>query len=212
LTLVDPAAPGAALLAARSDERLEAVEVRPGRALVEAQAGGHLLDEPRGLPVEDELDPRELRRELVERDDAGALAAAGELPLDPLVRDLLGDLRVPGPAAAPDVLVPGELLVRVLVDRLDAMHERAHLLELRPLVVARRQRSGDVDGEEDRQAPPPPPAAAAGLVGADPVGGLRHGALHAAGVARGPGALLLGALPEAAQEPASAALRKRPRD
>src|SRR5436190_339871 len=68
LPVLDRAAPAARLLAARLDERLEALQVGLRGALVEAEPGRELLDDALGLPVENELDPRQLRRELVEGD------------------------------------------------------------------------------------------------------------------------------------------------
>src|SRR5580765_7156131 len=124
LAVLDPAGPGARGLAARLDEGLEAVEVRLGGALVDAQAGAELLDEALRLPVEHDLDAGQLRRELVERDHADSFSAALELPGDPLVRNLLRDLGLPVPAPTPDVLVPDDEFGLLLLHRLDAVQER----------------------------------------------------------------------------------------
>ena len=71
LALLDDPAPRAGLLLLHLDERLEAVEVGAHGALDVAHAARRLLDQRPGVDVHVELDPRQPRRELVERHDAG---------------------------------------------------------------------------------------------------------------------------------------------
>src|ERR687883_1684359 len=77
--------------------------------------------------------------------------AARRLPGDALVALALGDLAFPVTRAEPDLLVPGDLVVLLLLHVQDAVHEVRELLELRPLLVHRPDRRCDVGVALDRQ-------------------------------------------------------------
>src|ERR687887_1723097 len=136
---------------AHLDMGLEAGEVGLDRPLHEAQARGHLLDHPLRDEVHVDHDARELVVQPVERDDARVGHAARRLPGDALVALALGDLAFPVARAEPDLLVPGDLVLVLLLHVQDAVHEVRELLELRPLLVHRPDRRGDVRVALDRQ-------------------------------------------------------------
>ena len=85
----------------------------------------------------------------MERDDAGILRTVDRRPGDPLIRELLGDARLPGPLLAGDARLPTEGRVVELLDLLDALHEHREAFELGPLVVRRPDRHGDIDRFHD---------------------------------------------------------------
>src|SRR5438105_4831876 len=86
----------------------------------------------------------------MEADDAGVRHAARRLPGDAPVPLPVGDLAFPVALAEPDLLVPGDLAVLGLHVQ-DAVHELRELLELRPPLVRRLPRDGDVGEALDRQ-------------------------------------------------------------
>src|SRR3954447_12096239 len=136
---------------AELDVRLEAGEVGLDSALHEAHARGHLLEDPRGDEVERDEDPCEVRVQLVEADHAGVLGPADRLPRDAVVLAPLGDLPVPLARAEPDFLTPVDLVLVVLVDLEDAVHELRELLELCPRLVGLVDRNGDIGPALDRE-------------------------------------------------------------
>src|SRR4051794_9738865 len=148
--LVDLAAPGAGLAAARLDELLEPLEVALRAVLRDAERVADALDEPLGLVLHLHHHAGRVVRDPVERHDAGVRRAGRALPRDALVRALLGDDRVPLLLLAADLGDPVQARVVELVDALDALHEPRELLELRPLVVRRVQRHLDLDALFDR--------------------------------------------------------------
>jgi hypothetical protein len=79
--------------------------------------------------------------------------AVGDLPLDPLVLALLDDLGAELLRHPPDLRLEGDVLVVLLRDALEPMHELRPFLELRPLLVDRGQWDADVDVLLDRHAP-----------------------------------------------------------
>src|SRR4051794_37973025 len=109
LTVVDGAAPGAALLLGHHHVGLEAVHVGPDSALDVTHAARSLLDQRAGLDVDVDLDPRQPRADLVEGDDAGVRDALRDLPLDALVRALLDDLGLELLGLAPDLRLEVEV-------------------------------------------------------------------------------------------------------
>src|SRR5215216_1337485 len=109
LAFLDAPAPGARLLVAHLDERLEAHQVRLQSPPRHPEAGRGLLEQPLRLEVEDDLDPGKPVAQLVERYDARRLRPTQALPCDPLVRPLIGDLGLPLASDAPDLLVPDEV-------------------------------------------------------------------------------------------------------
>src|SRR5690606_11884967 len=70
-------------------------------------------------------------------------------PDDPPVGDLLDDAGLPAPVGHEDLGLPGQLLVGVLFDGLDLLHERREVLELGPLVVHQPPGRADVDRLHD---------------------------------------------------------------
>src|SRR5690349_24702609 len=100
----------------------------------------------------------------MEADDAGVVSAADRLPRDAVVLPLVGDLGVPLARAEPDLLAPMDLVlvVVVLLDLEDAVHELRVLLELGPGLVSLFDRDRDVRPALDRQ----PPCLASGLAAA----------------------------------------------
>src|SRR5205814_5342076 len=122
-------------------------------ALDVAHAPCRLLLERSGLEVDGELDPREARGELVERDNTGVGEPLRHFPLDALVGLLLEDLRLELLRHAPDLGLERDDLVLVLADPIDPVHELGPLLELRPGLVDLVDRRSDVDGLLDRHPP-----------------------------------------------------------
>jgi hypothetical protein len=141
----DLAAPGAALLAARLDELLEALEVLAHLAAGEADGVGGLLREALGLGVHHDHDLGLVVGQLVEVDDPRVLRAVRRGPRDPRVGDLLRDDRVELLRVARGGDLPVEVGVVDLRDLVDRLHEGGELLELGPLVVRGRDRHLDLD-------------------------------------------------------------------
>ena len=83
--------------------------------------------------------------ELVERHDATVLVAGLASPGDPLIRELLGNLRVPLFLLATNLGLPVELRVVQLAHLFNTLHESRKFLKLRPLVVGSAHRNADVD-------------------------------------------------------------------
>src|SRR5918912_3532679 len=75
------------------------------------------------------------------------------LPGDPVVLPPVGDLALPLAPAEPDLLLPLEMLIVLLLDAQHSVHELRELLELRPLLVGLLHRDGDVGPALDRQPP-----------------------------------------------------------
>src|SRR6476646_2289551 len=82
----------------------------------------------------------------MEGHNAGVLLAAGRLPRNLLVSDLLGELGVPLLLLARDGRDPVEMGLVELLDLVDAVHEGGELLELRPLGVGGRNGNVDLNG------------------------------------------------------------------
>src|ERR687885_771022 len=57
------------------------------------------------------------------------------LPGDPVVLPPVGDLALPLAPAEPDLLLPLEMLIVLLLDAQHSVHELRELLELRPLLI-----------------------------------------------------------------------------
>src|ERR687887_1154748 len=174
---------------AHLDVGLEAGEVGLDRSLHEAQARGDLLNHPLRDEVHVDHDARELVVQLVEGDDACVGHAARRLPGDALVALALGDLALPAARAEPDLLVPGDLVV-LLLHVQDTVHEVRELLELRPALVHRPDRSGDVRVALDRQPARLLRAAAASASSADRLRGELAECAAAEALLRALGALL----------------------
>src|SRR4029450_10768548 len=104
-----------------------------------------LLDRALGLGLELQHDPRAAVVHPVEGDHASLVDALGRAPGDPLVGPLLGDLGVELLLTPADLRAPVQMGVVELTNLLDALHEAPEVLELRPLVVGRAPRHGDVD-------------------------------------------------------------------
>src|SRR3954453_8236077 len=126
------------------DVCLEAGEIGLDRALRETKPGGHLLEHPGRGEIHRDHDGRQPVVELVEADDSGMRRARDGLPGDQLVLAAVGDLAFPLPLAEPDLLLPAELVVLLLLDAEDAVHELGELLELGPLLVDGRDGRRDV--------------------------------------------------------------------
>ena len=88
--------------------------------------------------------------------DAGVGRPRARPPGDAVVRNLLGDLGVPGLLLAADLRPPVEPLVVELAHLEYALHEAREVLELRPLVVRGPDRHFDVDGFFDGRHEDPP--------------------------------------------------------
>src|SRR5918992_1058594 len=153
LAVLDHAAPGARLELLHLDERLEAMQVGTHRALDVPHPAGGLLDQRAGVHVHVQLDPRQTRRQLVERHDARVRDALGHLPLDPLVRALRLDVGLEFLLLAPDLGRERDGAVVLLRDPRDPVHELRPVLELGPLVVGRLDRHGHVHGLLHRHPP-----------------------------------------------------------
>src|SRR5690606_32628575 len=142
--------PAVLRLALDGDEAGEVLQVEPGPAALGAPDVAGLLEEPRGVVLDDQQHPREVLAEGVEGDDA-LRRALGSLrgPRDAVVGDLLGGLRLPAAVGPPDLGLPVRGGVVGLVGTLDALGEGAEVLVLRPLVVGGAERHPDVDLLDD---------------------------------------------------------------
>src|SRR5204863_5665116 len=65
----------------------------------------------------------------------------------------VGDLALPLALAEPDLLLPLQLVIALLLDAQDAVHELREGVELRPRLVCAVDRNGYVGPALDRQAP-----------------------------------------------------------
>src|ERR671915_97692 len=153
LAVLDHAAPRAGLELLHLDERLEAMQVGTHRALDVPHPAGGLLEQPAGVHVDVQLDPRQTRGELMERHDARVRDALGHLPLDPLVRALRLDVGLEFLLLAPDLGRERDGAVVLLRDPRDPVHKLRPVLELGPLVVRRLDRHGHVHGLLHRHPP-----------------------------------------------------------
>src|SRR5581483_202896 len=106
--LLDLAAPGAGLVAARLDEALEALQVSLDARRHDADHVADVLDQALGLVLELKHDARLRGREAVEGHDARIRRSVDVAPGDALVGDLLGDASVPLLLLAADVRLPVE--------------------------------------------------------------------------------------------------------
>src|SRR5919106_2148069 len=127
------------------DQLLEPLEVALDAAAVGAEHAPELLGQALRLLV---LLNRAFRARVVqalEGDGTAVFLTVDRAPGHALVRPLLGDLGAPGVLLAADFHRPLEVGVVELADALDPLHEAGELLELRPLVVRRRERHVDFD-------------------------------------------------------------------
>src|SRR4051794_10417617 len=156
--VADAAAPGpAGLTAALLDQLAKALEVTLDAPLGKPDRRADELGDAFGLERHLHLDTRGVVAERLEANDTVVALAAGCLPRDPLVGDLLGDRGVPVAHLARDLALPVQAAVVELLDLLDAAHEGRELLELRPLVIRRADRHVDdgalADRAGDRRTP-----------------------------------------------------------
>src|SRR5688572_13024462 len=143
---LDLAAPRARLAAAALDELLEPLHIPLDARLHDAKRVTEVLQHAVGIVVELEHRLGTLVVQPMEGDDAGVPGSGPAGPGDPLIRGLLGDLRIPLLELAGDLGLPVQPLVVELAHFLDAFHEAGELLELRPLVVRNANGHVHLDG------------------------------------------------------------------
>src|SRR5690606_20709510 len=150
LAIADLTAPAVLRLALDGDEAGEVLQVEPGPAALGAPDVAGLLEEPRGVVLDDQQHPREVLAEGVEGADAlGRALGSLRGPRDAVVGDLLGGLRLPAAVGPPGLGLPVRGGVVGLVGTLAALGEGAEVLVVRPLVEGGAERHPDVDLLDD---------------------------------------------------------------
>src|SRR6185437_14959300 len=120
--VLDFAPPCAGLFAARHDELPESLQVTFNLPLHEAECTADILDNAVRIVAETKGNAGGVWSDGVESNDAGVFGAAGAVPGDFLIRDLLNDLGIPFFGFSGDIGLPVEAFVIDLSYRLDALH------------------------------------------------------------------------------------------
>ena len=114
--ILNRAAPTTGLAAARLDELLETFEVAIDPPIHEAQRVTQTLEEPLRIVVDGQRDACHVIADAMEIDGASVHIPRCAGPGDALVRDLLGDARIPLLLSAANHGAPVEALIVELVD------------------------------------------------------------------------------------------------
>ena len=149
LAVADLAAPALELLAVdqrvHHDVTAEVLELQPGATPDRPPEIPRLLEEALRVVLHDQDDARQVRRELTERHDpVRRTLGSRRHPQNVAIGDLFADSRLPGTTRPEHLRGPDDLLVGLLIDRLDLLHEAREVGHLGPLVVGHAQRDPDV--------------------------------------------------------------------
>src|SRR5262249_40125574 len=140
MLVVNLPTPGAGFASAKFNELLEALQVSFDARRDYSQGIADLVDNSLGIIFDLQHDARLIGVEAMNRDYARIVRTAGALPRNAVIRNLLGNARVPRLLLPTDLRPEVQSSVVELGDFPDTLHELWKLFELRPLIVRRSDR------------------------------------------------------------------------